>query len=35
MAKVIKQYLEKPERNTFEDEPSWKDVGCGYGTNKN
>ena len=35
MAKVIKQYVEKPERSTFEDEPSWKDVGCGYGTNKN
>lgn len=35
MAKVIKQYLEKPERSTFEDDPSWKDVGCGYGTNKN
>lgn len=34
MAKVIKQYLEKPERNTFEDNPSWKDTGCGYGTNK-
>ena len=35
MAKVIKQYLEKPERSTFEDDPSWKDVGCGYGTYKN
>ena len=35
MAKVIKQYVEKPERSTFEDEPSWKDVGCGYGTYKN
>ncbi len=35
MAKVIKQYVEKPGRSTFEDEPSWKDVGCGYGTNKN
>jgi len=35
MAKVIKQYVEKPERSTFEDDPSWKDVGCGYGTNKN
>ena len=35
MAKVIKQYVEKTERSTFEDEPSWKDVGCGYGTNKN
>ena len=35
MAKVIKQHLEKPERSTFKDDPSWKDVGCGYGTNKN
>ena len=35
MAKVIKQYVEKPERSTFEDDPSWKDVGCGYGTYKN
>lgn len=34
MAKVIKQYLEKPERNAFKDDPSWKEVGCGYGTNK-
>jgi voltage-gated potassium channel len=31
MAKVIKQHLEQPERNTFEDDPSWKEVGCGYG----
>jgi voltage-gated potassium channel len=35
MAKVIKQHLEKPERSTFKDDPSWKDTGCGYGTNKN
>jgi voltage-gated potassium channel len=34
MAKVIKQYLEKPERSTFEDKASWTDIGCGYGTNK-
>ena len=34
MAKVIKQHLEKPERNAFKDDPSWKEVGCGYGTNK-
>ena len=34
MAKVIKQHLEKPERSTFEDNPSWKDTGCGYGTDK-
>ncbi len=34
MAKVIKQYLEKPERSTFKDDPSWKDTGCGYGTTK-
>jgi voltage-gated potassium channel len=26
---------EKPERRTFEDIPSWKDVGCGYGTKEN
>jgi voltage-gated potassium channel len=31
MAKVIKQHLEKPERNAFKDNPSWKDSGCGYG----
>ena len=31
MAKVIKQHLENPERNTFKENPSWKDVGCGYG----
>ena len=35
MAKVIKQHLEKPERSTFEDNPSWKDTGSGYGTDKN
>ena len=35
MAKVIKQHLEKPERSTFEDNPSWKETGCGYGTSKN
>ena len=35
MAKVIKTYLEKPERNTFKDDPSWKHVGCGYGKKKN
>jgi len=34
MAKVIRQHLEKPERSTFEDNPSWKDTGCGYGTDK-
>lgn len=31
MAKVIKQYMETPERSTFEDNPSWKATGCGYG----
>lgn len=35
MAKVIKKHLEKPERSTFKDDPSWKDVGCGYGINNN
>ena len=34
MAKVIKQHLEKPERSTFKDDPSWTDKGCGYGTPK-
>ena len=35
MAKVIKKHLEKPECSTFKDDPSWKDVGCGYGINNN
>ena len=35
MVKVIKQHLEKPDRRTFKDDPSWKDVGCGYGINNN
>ena len=33
MAKVIKQHLEAPERNKFEELPSWKQKGCGYGEN--
>lgn len=34
MAKVIKLHLEAPERNKFEDHPSWKLKGCGYGENE-
>ena len=34
MAKVIKKHLEKPERSQFEDHPSWKKKGCGYGENE-
>lgn len=34
MAKVIKQHLEAPERNKFEELPSWKLKGCGYGENE-
>ena len=34
MAKVIKQHLEAPERNKFEDLSSWKLKGCGYGENE-
>ena len=34
MAKVIKQHLETPERSQFEEQPSWKLKGCGYGINK-
>ena len=33
MAKVIKQHLESPERCKFEEHPSWKEKGCGYGKN--
>ena len=31
MAKIIKQYLEAPERSTFAENPSWKTEGWGYG----
>ena len=31
MAKVIKKNLEKPEHSQFEENPSWKLKGCGYG----
>ena len=34
MAKVIKQHLEIPERRQFEEQPSWKLKGCGYGINE-
>ena len=34
MAKVIKKHLEKPERSQFEEHPSWKKKGCGYGENE-
>lgn len=34
MAKVIKQHLEAPERSKFEEQPSWKLKGCGYGINE-
>jgi len=34
MAKVIKQHLETQERSTFEELPSWKQKGCGYGINE-
>ena len=34
MAKVIKQYLESPERSQFEELPAWKKKGCGYGENE-
>ena len=34
MAKVIKNHLEKPERSQFEEHPSWKKKGCGYGENE-
>ena len=34
MAKAIKQHLETPERSTFEEHPSWKLKGCGYGINE-
>ena len=31
LAKVIKKNLESTERSQFEDHPSWKKKGCGYG----
>ena len=34
MAKILKQYLEAPERSQFEENPSWKMKGCGYGENE-
>ena len=34
MAKAIKHHLESPERNKFEELPSWKLKGCGYGENE-
>lgn len=34
MAKVLKSQLEKPERSQFEENPSWKKKGCGYGENE-
>ncbi len=34
MAKILKCHLEKPERNQFEENPSWKKKGCGYGENE-
>ncbi len=34
MAKVLKCHLEKPERSQFEEHPSWKKKGCGYGENE-
>ena len=34
MAKVLKSHLEKPERSQFEENPSWKKKGCGYGENE-
>lgn len=34
IAKAIKLHLEAPERNQFEELPSWKLKGCGYGENE-
>ena len=34
MVKVIKQHLETPERSQFEENPSWKKKGYGYGENE-
>lgn len=34
MAKIIKQHLETPEHNQFEELSSWKLKGCGYGENE-
>lgn len=34
MAKIIKQHLESPERSQFEEHPSWKEKGSGYGNNE-
>ena len=34
MAKIIKEHLEAPDRNKFEEHPSWKLKGCGYGENQ-
>jgi voltage-gated potassium channel len=34
LAKEIKRILEKPERAQFEENPCWKEKGCGYGINR-
>lgn len=34
MAKMIKKYLESPERSQFEELSAWKKKGCGYGENE-
>ena len=34
LAKILKQFLEAPERSQFEEHPSWKTKGCGYGENE-
>ena len=34
MAKIIKEHLEAPDRNKFEEHTSWKLKGCGYGENQ-
>ena len=34
MARIIKEHLEKPGRNKFEENPSWKKKGCGYGVDE-
>lgn len=34
LAKEMKCILEKPERAQFEENPSWKKKGCGYGINR-
>lgn len=34
LAREMKRILEKPERAQFEENPSWKKKGCGYGINR-